>query len=301
MSDINVPSLYPVQFPFKVQNLVLARAQKLLEESCYDFTQKHAPHLFVDKRWDCPEAIELNKWTFMMIKRHGKLPSGVFNKSTSEIEAILLAVNKLRHSAVHRLRISAKGILQMVDEAVKFTETLSDLPRASQLEELYQELKHKIKSQEMNKNFLETRLKDELDDIKRQREELAKREEKVIASMIIEDTDNMHFIGSLLEGMLPKIFDASDLDDEVDKLSQNELIDETKVNADIAYKEEEQGGEEEEEEEEEEEDLGEHKLPVEDMKNADLSVENEHTNNLGDTVKEISADNKITANLWYVY
>lgn len=160
-------SLYPVQFSFRVQHSILTRTQKLLEECCYDFTQKWAPNLLIDKKWDCAEAIELNKWTLIIIKRYGKLPAGAFKKPGSTIPGSLIAVNKLRHSSVHRLHISAKGIIQMIDVAMKFVETLSDSVRVLQLEELYKELKSKVKSQELNKNYLEMKLKDELDEIER--------------------------------------------------------------------------------------------------------------------------------------
>lgn len=229
--NTDVPSLYPVQFPFRVQYSILARSQKLLEECCYDFTQKYTTNLLNDKKWDCAEAIELNRWSFTMIKRYGKRPAGPFKKSDSNIDDVLLAVNKIRHSAVHRLRISAKGILQMVGAGVKFAETLSDSVRASQLEELYKELQSKIKSQELSKNYLETKLKAELDEIERQREELAKREREAISTIVIEDKDNMHFIGSLIEGKLRIILGGDNTDDEVHDSDPNNPLDDAKAEA----------------------------------------------------------------------
>lgn len=133
-----------------------------------------------------------------MIKRYRRLPASAFKQPDSNIHHVSLAVNKLHHSAVQRLRISAKGIVQMIDAAAKFAENLSDSVRASQLEELCNELKSKIKSQELNKNYLETKLQDKLNEIKRQREELVKQEREAISTLVIEDRDNMHFVGSLV-------------------------------------------------------------------------------------------------------
>lgn len=138
-----MPSLYPVQLPFGVQYSILTSIQKLLEECCYHFTQKYAPNLLIDKKWDCAEAIELNKWTLAIVKRYGKFPAGAFRRPDHNIHQVLLAASKIRHAAVHRVRISAKGLMQMVDAAVKFAEALSDPVRASQLEELYRSLKAK--------------------------------------------------------------------------------------------------------------------------------------------------------------
>ena len=112
--DVYVPSFYPIHFPFKVQDMILTRTQELLEECCYNFTKEHVPNLLVDKRWECPKAIELNKWTTAIIKRHRQLPAAAFRKSGCTIPQVLIAVNKLHHSAVHQMRISAKGIIQLI-------------------------------------------------------------------------------------------------------------------------------------------------------------------------------------------
>ncbi|KAI4187061.1 MAG: hypothetical protein L6R41_003045 [Letrouitia leprolyta] len=230
-SNEGIPSLYPVQFPFKVQHSILARSQKLLEEACYDFTQKHAANLLTEKKWDCAEAIELNKWTFTMMKRKGKLATGAFEGSDYHIDTTLLAVNKLRHSAVHRLRISAKGILQMIFAATELAQTMSDATRASQLEDLSKELQSMIQSQELNKNYLETKLNNELDEIKRLREELMKREQEAISTMVTEDKQNAQFVGSLLERRLRSILDGQSMDDELQESDPQDQLDNVEAEA----------------------------------------------------------------------
>lgn len=176
-----------------------------------------------------------------MMKRKGKLSAGAFKDSDSHINATLIAVNRLRHSAVHRLRISAKGILQMIEAAVRFAETLSDLARASQLEELYKELQSIIKSQELNKNYLETKLTDELDEIKRQREELVKREQEAISTIVTEDGENTSFVGSLLERRLRSILDGYHTDHESHESDPQDQLDNTEAEAEAtdgnSYKE----------------------------------------------------------------
>ena len=222
-----MPSLYPVQLPFKIQYSILTSTQKLLEGCCYDFTQKYAPKLLIDKKWDCAEAIELNKWRLAVIRRYGKLPAGAFKRPDHNFHQVLLAGVKIRHAAVHRLHISAKGLVQMVDVAVKFAETLSDSVRASQLEELFRELKSKVKSQELKKNYLETKLKAELEEIECRREELAQRGREAISSTAIEDKDHMHFVGSLLEDKLRDILGEDNVDNKVNGEQPNDQLDNT--------------------------------------------------------------------------
>ena len=185
--------------------------------------------MLIDEKWDCAEAIELNKWTFKIANRYGKLPEGAFKKPGSSILQSLLAVNKLRHASVHRLRTSAKGIIQMIEAAVQFAETLSDTIRASQLGELLEELRSKVKSQELNKNYLEAKLKDELEEVERQRAELTKREALAISAMVTEDEDNMHFIGSLLEGKFRNILDGVLPDGQLDNSDSAHQADDDEI------------------------------------------------------------------------
>ena len=72
---------------------------------------------------------------------------------------------------------------------------------------LHIELDSSIHTLELNKNFLETNLEKELQDIARQRKELAKRELDAIVSMQREDKDYGGLIGTLLSQAAEQIFD----------------------------------------------------------------------------------------------
>ena len=197
--------------PYKIQHLVLTRAQQLLEECCYNFTTHWLPELLEQRRWDCKEAIELNKWTHAFTKRLGKLPSSfspaLANDPALPMAHVLIAVNKLRHSAVHRLPTTAKGILEMVHSATRFARVLRNTVCEQQFNELHCELESKIRALELNKNFLETNLEQELQDIARQRRELDEKEKDAIAVMLREDEDHGSLIGMLLSDCVNQIFD----------------------------------------------------------------------------------------------
>lgn len=208
---IHKPSLYPIYIPFKIQYLVLSRAQSLLEECCYNFTVQWLPDLLEQRHWDCPEAIELNKWTHIMAKRLGKLPSQAFARdSNASLTQMLMSINKLRHSAVHRLPTTAKGISEMIGSATRFANALRDSTRGQQLDELHRELEGKIRALELNKNFLETKLEGELQDIAKQRRELDEKEKEAVATMLKEDKDHGSLIGGLLSTSIKHIFKKLD-------------------------------------------------------------------------------------------
>jgi len=203
---IQVPSLYPIYIPFKTQHLVLSKAQSLLEECCYEFTAQWLPELLAQRHWDCAEAIELNKWTYVVVKRLGKLPSQAFARDSDlSLAESLTSINKLRHSAVHRLPTTAKGISEMIRSAKRFASSLRDPIREQQFDELKDELEGKIRALELNKNFLETKLEGELQDIARQRRELDEKEKEAIVTMLREDKDHGSLIGGLLSTSIKHI------------------------------------------------------------------------------------------------
>lgn len=210
-SVVHIPSLYPICIPFKTQHLVLSKAQSLLEECCYGFTAQWLPELLKQRHWDCPEAIELNKWTHVVMKRLSKLPSRAFGRDSdlSPTESLTF-INKLRHSAVHRLPTTAKGISEMICSAKRFARSLRDTLREQQFDELKDELDGKIRALELNKNFLETKLGRELEDIARQRRELDEKEKDAIITMLKEDKDQGSLIGGLLSQSIEHILGNSE-------------------------------------------------------------------------------------------
>lgn len=145
------------------------------------------------------------------MKRLSKLPSGAFGRDSDLSPAESLTfINKLRHSAVHRLPTTAKGISEMICSAKRFARSLRDPLREQQFDELKDELDGKIRALELNKNFLETKLGRELEDIARQRRELDEKEKDAIVTMLKEDKDQASLIGGLLSQSIEHILGNSE-------------------------------------------------------------------------------------------
>lgn len=128
---------------------------RILEDSCYDFAKIWLPSLLQKHEWDCAAAVELSKWTRILTKRSGKLPLKALKLRKSSFNDVLASINRLRHTAVHRLPTAARGISQLIQSALKLVEALHDSPRAAQLKELHCEIDNKIKAIELVKNVLE--------------------------------------------------------------------------------------------------------------------------------------------------
>ncbi|RYP85783.1 hypothetical protein DL769_000891 [Monosporascus sp. CRB-8-3] len=221
-----LPSLYPIFIPYKTQHLILNEAQRLLEESCFEFLQKWLPSTLEQKGWECASSIELTKSTRLLARNAAGIPNEAFiDLGDTPVEEILFAANKLRHSAVHRLPNTTRGIRDLCKSAVTLAATLGDNIRAIKLEEICHELDDKMETMKLNKNALETTATAGLEEIKRQREELDRREREIVAQMVKEDKENKVFMGVLLEESVDRILNEKPYADEV-ATEEQEQVDE---------------------------------------------------------------------------
>jgi hypothetical protein len=123
-----------------------------------------------------------------LAKRCDKLPaSAIDNDSEASLKDVFFSINVLRHTAVHRLSTTARGIHKMIQSASRLAQTLGDHSRAAELENLHLEIGSRIRDIELNKNFLENRLDEQLQAISEQRAELDRKEKEAIATMLQED------------------------------------------------------------------------------------------------------------------
>ena len=98
----------------------------------------------------------------------------------------------------------------MIQSASRLAQTLSDHSRATELESLHLEIGSRIRDIELNKNFLENRLDEQLQAISEQRAELDRKENEAIATMLQEDHENKLLIGSFLEDAVKTTFGRPD-------------------------------------------------------------------------------------------
>ena len=98
----------------------------------------------------------------------------------------------------------------MIQSASRLARTLGDHSRAAELENLHLEIGSRIRDMELNKNFLENRLDEQLQAISEQRAELDRQEKEAIETMLQEDQENKLLIGSFLEDAVKNIFGRPD-------------------------------------------------------------------------------------------
>ncbi|MCJ1257356.1 hypothetical protein MMC24_005181 [Lignoscripta atroalba] len=205
-STVPVPSLYPIYLPYKTQHRILGTIQSLLEECCYEFGGKWLPNLISAKQWECPESVELNEWAHKLLKNIKSIPASALGQVQGKgFNQILCATPKIRHTAVHRLRTTATGVLNMIDTASALARMLDDTPRMLQIEKIREALNASIEEISQNQNFLESKLSGERVAIAKRRAELDNLENLAIRDMVDSDAENRRSVGLALHNIVGQL------------------------------------------------------------------------------------------------
>lgn len=201
-----IPSLHLVYLPYRTQHRVLNKIQALLEESCFEFGKKWLSQIIAREGWEGPESGELTKWT-MHLKKHIKhipIPASC-QIAGIDWERVFSGCRQLRHTAVHRLRITAKGILSLLDDANDLTKMLNDIERSSRIETVKDRLQSSIDDMVRNKHLLEEKLIDELQVIAKRRAELDYLGRAAVDNMRTSDEEYITLVGSALESVVMRL------------------------------------------------------------------------------------------------
>lgn len=182
------------------------KVQCILEECCFIFASTSLPEAVSARGWEYPEAAELKQWIKLLQPREEEIaPSAISIIPGRSWQEVLLETSKIRHSAVHRLPTSAKGIQNMIGDALMLTTMLRAPTQTSLLEHIGQELSSSIKQVEGRLVVLEKSLSEELDELANRRAELDRLQEAAIRRIIEHDRENRRVIGLALDEDLGKL------------------------------------------------------------------------------------------------
>ncbi|TQB69689.1 hypothetical protein MPDQ_001554 [Monascus purpureus] len=212
------PTLYTISLPYSAQHMIVTHAQRILEECFWDWAKSRMPTFINRSSWDCPAAIELTTWLKQIPHWVKVLSPDAFQRDIVEahearLQQVLADATRLRHTAVHRLPTTARGLDTMLVSSAKLANLLWDPLRAGLLENLHLELERHIRSMELSKNALDNQLGEGLGEILGQRAELELKERQLYMRIAQEDESNMSLTGQLLQESVQKII-SGEIDTE---------------------------------------------------------------------------------------
>ncbi|KJZ68668.1 hypothetical protein HIM_11940 [Hirsutella minnesotensis 3608] len=133
------PSGLDIYLPSRTQHQLLAHLQHILELACYDFGIRTMPDTLHHRGWDCAESVELSRW----IGEFSKRQKALFNTSGNDhsFDDLFRSVTNIRHNAVHRHRVSTKGLERFLRDAEVLTTLFGDVARTKEINILRQRMR----------------------------------------------------------------------------------------------------------------------------------------------------------------
>lgn len=175
------------------------KVQAILEDACYAFGYKMMADLVQKEGWDCPESVELNIWAGVFRHNEDKFDTEKLLDLGMPFPELLDSIAQLRHTAVHRVRVSANKVHQFIIEAESLANILHNNTCAQTLSRLRREAKQVIDELGRNKDLLESMLQEKLQEIDARRRELDSLECKAVEDMLREDKEYQTLASANLE------------------------------------------------------------------------------------------------------
>lgn len=172
----------------------------MLEEACFGFAQRYLPSVVQGTRFDCPAAVELTRWAKILTSHRDGLGATVAPSFKSpSFQDLMASIRRLRHTAVHRIPVSTAVVCQLVSSAADLAEMLQDKARTGLIRDFYRNIETGYKETHAVRQVLRANADRELEEVRRAREELNRREKDIVAKILSEDAERRRELGQRLE------------------------------------------------------------------------------------------------------
>ena len=138
-ADPAMLSLFPLYLNFELQHSLLTTTQRILEKSLFEFGLKVVAETVREKGWDCAQCVELNDWVKILRRRPDILPKQRVEGLNKSLQMLLDSIVQIRHTAVHRQRVTANAIESFLADAECFARLLDDHTCTLELANIRQE------------------------------------------------------------------------------------------------------------------------------------------------------------------
>lgn len=217
-------SLYPLYLPAKSQRRLLSKVQDILEDACYKFGKRTMTQELDKQGWDSPDCVELNVWMGMFKSRENLFDTGKIAALSKPFADLRSSIAQIRHTAVHRLQVTAGRVEILLADAETLAALLADEACARQLSRLRRETHSVVEEFGRNKDLLELRYMDKRKEIAARRAELDRIERATWETILEEDKLYQSFAGANLEEMInvPETALHSAANSDVDETSEED-------------------------------------------------------------------------------
>lgn len=188
-----------ISLPLWDQHRLLAKIQYALEKACFTFAQERLSYILQSKGWDCAEAVELNRWSKVLLNCQHVLNPDTVKNIGKPLPSLMDWVTQLRHDAVHRVHLSSSNLLQRITAAMLLARLLQDnecskliLNMRERTEDALQKLLH-------NKRLLDHKVAEIKKEFVLKRAELERQEAAMLAAAVSEHNEPFVSVSESLE------------------------------------------------------------------------------------------------------
>ena len=192
----------PVYLPFGIQHRLFVKVQCILEKACFGFAQKHLGGVLQREGWDCAEAVELNRWPEIFLTYESEFNLRDVEDIGKSFSKLLDSIIQLRHTAVHRVRLTADGALQSIVDAELFAKLLRDYECLAVITTIKQQMHEIIQELEQMKSSLKLKLAEIRSQFADKKAELDRQESQTLEAAITGNRERTLFVTAPLSQTL---------------------------------------------------------------------------------------------------
>jgi hypothetical protein len=174
--------------------------------------------------------VELNRWPKVLLTHRAKFHESSVAEVSKPLPDLFNSIAQLRHTAVHRLRVTANRILQFNLDAEALVKLLRDDITLDVVASIRRCLEHYIGEIARNKDLLEVSMATTKAKFAAKREELEREEKEALEKAVEEDKEYMVLAGRGLEQALEGKNVVGDgghrMDEEEEDMSEETEIEE---------------------------------------------------------------------------
>ena len=201
------------------------KVQCVLEAICFDYGKNRLPHIVERKGWECAESVELNRWVYVFLSNQNQFSPTQVRSLGKTLADLLSTIAQLRHTAVHRLRITTARLEELMVDAEALAQLLCNDSRPQMLSRFRRELQLIPGELKCNKDLLESQLNSKLKYIADQRAELDRLQRMAVEEMLDQDKEYQILAAANLDYAIqsPQTVLHSEAPTEVDSRSEPDL------------------------------------------------------------------------------
>lgn len=181
--------------PRLTSHKLITQVQTILERACFDFARRKMATLLKKNGWDCAEAVELTTWMKELPRCGGK----PFAEPTQQRD-FYKSLKAIRHTAVHRLPVTASNLQAFLCDGERLTSFLGDAAAMNTLTAMRHVLRDLMNEMKGHTSMLEANLRGTLEQIAAERAALDRQEAAARAEMASSDREyQLHVSARLAE------------------------------------------------------------------------------------------------------